>query len=165
MCFGKTLLWLKLSNSGNTLKHIVPSHSRKAMSGQNNYLGMVTSYMMNESEMGYRGSKSEFLIDSVKEQRVDGSWCKKPLHLRCTLMGFERNYHIKIPSKQLNKQYYSTLSNTSLNNKLYPWFITGFADAEGCFTFAIKPDAKSKLKWRISPLFVIKLHLKDIAIL
>ena len=40
----------------------------------------------------------------VKEQRVDGSWCNKSLHLRCTLMDFERNYQIKKPSKQLNKQ-------------------------------------------------------------
>jgi LAGLIDADG endonuclease len=122
---------------------------------------MVTSHKMNENEMGYRGSKSG--LSPVKEQRVDGSWCKKPMHLRCTLMGFERNYQIKIPSKQLNKQCYSTLSRSSLNNKLNPWFITGFADAEGCFSFAIKPDAKSKLKWRTSPLFVIKLHIKDIA--
>ena len=120
---------------------------------------------MSENKMGYRGSKSDF--ESVKEQRVDGSWCKKPLHLRCTLMGFERNYQIKIPSNQLNKnkQSYSTLSKTGLNNQLNLWFITGFADAEGCFSFAIKPDAKSKLKWRTSPLFVIKLHIKDIAIL
>ena len=165
MCFGKTLKWVKLSNSGDTLKLMVPSYSRKAISGQNNYLGMVTSHKMNENEMGYRGSKSDFLVESVKEQRVDGSWCKKPLHLRCTLMGFERNYQIKIPSNQLNKQNYSTLSKTSLNNKLNPWFITGFSDAEGCFSFAIKPDAKSKLKWRTSPLFVIKLHIKDTAIL
>jgi hypothetical protein len=121
---------------------------------------MVTNHKMNENEMGYRGSKS---LKSVKEQRVDGSWCKKPMHLRCTLMGFEKNYPIKIPSNQLNKQYYSTLNQT--DNKLNPWFITGFTDAEGCFSFAIKPDAKSKLKWRTSPLFVIKLHLKDIAIL
>jgi hypothetical protein len=40
---------------------------------------MVTSHKMNENEMGYRGSKSEFLSpqpfeNSVKEQRVDGSY-------------------------------------------------------------------------------------------
>lgn len=135
---------------------------------------------MNENEMGYRGSKSSLFNyksirnnKGVKEQRVDGSWCKKPLHLRCTLMGFERNYPIKIPSNQLNKQYYSTSfsiskqaeNKISKNNLLNPWFITGFTDAEGCFSFSIKPDAKSKLKWRSSPLFVIKLHIKDIAIL
>jgi hypothetical protein len=44
------------------------------MSGQTNYLGTVTSYMMRETEMGYRGSKSR--ISLVKEQRVDGSCCK-----------------------------------------------------------------------------------------
>lgn len=92
---------------------------------------------MSENEMGYRGSKSE-INPSVKEQRVDGGYCIKPMQLRCTLMGFERNYQIKIPSNQLNKQYYSTsfASKSSLNNKLNPWFITGFADAEGCFSFA-----------------------------
>ena len=152
---------------------MIPSYLRKIISGQNNYLGMVTSHKMTETEMGYRGSKSEFIIqnpqpkyiNSVKEQRVDGGYCKKPMQLRCTLMGFERNYQIKNPSKQLRKQYYSTLSKTSVNNELNPWFITGFADAEGCFSFAIKPDARSNLKWRVSPLFVIKLHIKDFAIL
>ena len=54
-----SLMCLKLSNSGEPLKLIVPSYSRKAISGQNNYLGKVTSYKMNENEMGYRGSKSE----------------------------------------------------------------------------------------------------------
>jgi len=82
MCCGKTLNWLKLSNSGDALKHMVPSHNRKVVSGQNNYLGMVTSYIMKETEMGYRGSKSSlFKYNSqpirkgkgVKEQRVDGS--------------------------------------------------------------------------------------------
>ena len=104
-CSGKTLYRLKLSNSGDTLKHIVPNCSRKTISGQNNSLGTVTNYMMNESEMGNRGSKSVLLFSTVKEQRVDGSYCKaksKIMQLRCTLMGFERNYQIKIPSKQLN---------------------------------------------------------------
>ena len=59
-CLGKALDWLKLSNSGDILKLMIPSYSRKAISGQNNYLGMVTSHKMNESEMGYRGSKSVF---------------------------------------------------------------------------------------------------------
>ena len=58
VCFGKTEKWVKLSNSGDTLKIIVPSHNGNIMCGQNNYLGTVTSYDMNESEMGYRGSKS-----------------------------------------------------------------------------------------------------------
>ena len=76
LCTRKTLLslrgkWVKLSNSGDTLKLMIPSYLRKILSGQNNYLGMVTSHMMNENEMGYRGSKSA--NKAVKEQRVDGS--------------------------------------------------------------------------------------------
>ena len=68
-----SLMCLKLSNSGDALKLMIPSYSRKAISGQNNYLGMVISHKMTESEMGYRGSKSVLLNSTVKEQRVDGS--------------------------------------------------------------------------------------------
>ena len=59
-----------------------------------------------ETEKGYHGSKSIILTDNivVKEQRVDGSYCIKTkiMQLRCTLMGFKRNYQIKVLSKQLN---------------------------------------------------------------
>ena len=57
--FGKIHEWKKLSNSGDALKLMVPNYGRKTISGQNNYLGMVTSRKMNENEMGYRGSKSK----------------------------------------------------------------------------------------------------------
>ena len=82
-------LCLKLSNSGDTLKLMIPSLIRKNFSGQNNYLGMVTSHKLSENEMGYRGSKSGIL--PVKEQRVDGSWflIKRARSLRCTLKGGE----------------------------------------------------------------------------
>jgi len=67
---------------------------------------MVTSQKIYEKGMGNRGSKSDNLI-SVKEQRVDGSWCGNILpHLRCTLAGFERNYQVKILS---NLIYYTSL--------------------------------------------------------
>ena len=114
--------------------------------------------------MGYRGSKSVFNKKSVKEQRVDGSWCIDPtlMRLRCTLTGFERNYLIKIPSKQLNKLPFSTLIQMP---KLNPWFVTGFADAEGCFTILIQPNVGYKTNWRVKAIFTITLHIKDTAIL
>ena len=93
------------------------------MSGQNNYLGMVTSHKMSENEMGYRGSKSEILSPqpkeiSVKEQRVDGSYFGFFPKLRCTLMGFERSYQIKNPSNQLKKKIkYFSILNTNLKLK------------------------------------------------
>jgi hypothetical protein len=128
---------------------------------------MVISQKMSENKMGYRGSKSEFhnpqpIEISVKEQRVDGSYfgSKKIPRLRCTLTGGESRYHIKIPSKQLNQRTFSTFKNV-----LNPWFITGFTDAEGCFSIGIRPDAKLKNKWRVLPVFIIKLHKKDFIIL
>ena len=72
--FGTMHFWLKLPNSGDTLKLLISSYSRKAISGWSNYPGMVISPKMNENEMGYRGSKSVLLTSTVKEQRVDGSW-------------------------------------------------------------------------------------------
>jgi hypothetical protein len=57
---------------------------------------------MSENEIGYRGSKSILESNIVKEQRVDGNWWIKPIHLRYTLMGSEKNYPIKYFSKQLN---------------------------------------------------------------
>jgi hypothetical protein len=50
-------------------------------------------------------------------------------------VGFERSYPIKILSKQINKAKYSTLA---LAPKLNPWFLTGFADAEGSFSILIQ---------------------------
>ena len=124
---------------------------------------------MKETEMGYRGSKSGVVVLSgmkspVKEQRVNGSWCGKLLntnnnlpHLRCTLTDFERNYQVKILSTQIVKRPIS-YSTTRYDSSLYkkhnlirdPNFITGFIDAEGCFTLSI---TKSNIKsgWVIKP--------------
>ena len=125
---------------------------------------MVTSPDMNENEMGYRGSKSDSLNESVKEQRVDGSWSIKAISknmlLRCTLMDFERNYQIKYPSKQLN--YFSTSHS---DNRLNPWFVTGLADSEGTFTVMIDKNQKRTLGWRVQAKFQIGLHERDLALL
>ena len=54
---------------------------------------------MSENKMGYRGSKSNLKDKSVKDQRVDGSYCGILLipRLRCTLMGGASRYQIKNP--------------------------------------------------------------------
>lgn len=105
--------------------------------------------MMSENEMGYRGSKS-ILKNIVKEQRVDGNWflCKTARSLRCTLMGFERSYQIKILSKQLiTQQNFSSLASAQVQNfNLNPWFVTGFSDAESSFSISIYLDKRSKKK-------------------
>lgn len=142
----------------------------KNICGWSNYSGKVTSHKISENEMGYRGSKSEFLIPqpkeiSVKEQRVDGSWDFNNYllkSLRCTLMDCENSYPVKIPSKQL---FVKSFSTTQKLQKLNLWFITGFSDAEGCFSIKIQSNDKLKNKWRVRPVFSITLHRKDKSIL
>lgn len=167
--FGISNLCLKLSNSGDTLKLMIPNYNWKIVSGQNNYLGMVTSHKMKETEMGYRGSKSEFVTqtETVKEQRVDGSWliAKNARSLRCTLMGGESRYQVKILSKQLSIRNFSTL--LAQQPKLNPWFVTGLVDGEGSFGLTIYKDnrIKGNLVWAVKPSFQISINSKDINLL
>lgn len=116
--------------------------------------------------MDYRGSKSDKIVRlrSVKEQRVDGS-CTGPIPvLRCTLMGSERNYRVRIPSKQINKPRFSSTLPRVIN-RLDPFFITGLTDAEGCFTMSVFKKNGSRLGWSVKLSFQIGLHDKDKALL
>lgn len=84
---------------------------------------MVTRQKIFERSMGYRGSKSVAVSEhsTVKEQRVYGNWSGNILpYLRCTLMGFERNYQVKNLSKLIiQKQLYSTYKESfSKGNKI-----------------------------------------------
>jgi len=171
---GKSLMGIKLPNSGKALELQVPSRQRKLLSGWINHSCMVTSLKASEKNVGNRGSKS-IICESiaVKEQRVNGSWCGINLpHLRYTLMGFERNYLNKILTTQLvNKRSYSTsLTNEGRANNNHdliidPNFLTGFADAEGSFVLSITKNNNVKLGWVIKPRFQIHLHKKDLFIL
>ena len=76
---GKCVYGGKLSNSGELLKLKVPSYNWKTICGWINYSGMVTILKICENIMDNRGSKSRTSLVTkdvtVKEQRVDGSWC------------------------------------------------------------------------------------------
>ena len=143
----------KLTNSGNTLKLLMPSNIWKDVCGWTNYTGKVTSQEIVEKQMGNRGSKSitnlniqwirllslipihKFVI--VKEQRVYGSLSIKLLmDLRFTLKGNERGINLgfssqicwsslmKIPSKQFRvKINYSTY--TKINPRVWSGLIDG----------------------------------------
>nr|YP_010835439.1 hypothetical protein QLP32_mgp06 [Perenniporia fraxinea]WFS78672.1 hypothetical protein [Perenniporia fraxinea] len=149
---------------------MVPNYIRKIISGWSNYSCMVISHKMNENEMGYRGSKSAH--KAVKEQRVDGSWflARKARSLRCTLMGFERNYQVKIPSKNIhNNKKFSTLTSENISKPLPttldPWYITGLIDGEGSFQIRLRKSSKYKTGWSISPVFSLALHKCDLPLL
>jgi len=144
---GKSIQRAQLPNSEDILKIIVPSHKGNVMSGQSNSLEMVTIYDMNENEMDYCGSKSS-AIALVKEQRVDGSYSFILELLRNTLMAPVMGYQPENPSNQNNVYDYENVINTEKPklNKLDPWFITGFVDAEGYFSIELAKDSKAKLK-------------------
>jgi len=123
-----------------------------------------------ETEMDNRGSKSGFYLqsDPVKEQRVDGNWSiakQNNMLLRCTLMGFERNYPVKAHTNQWNNRSYSTKQINPISVNINPWFITGFSEAEGSFIISMYKNEHSKLKWRVTPNFTINIDIKDIALL
>jgi len=137
-------LWGQLSNSGNALELKVQKHDLKIK---------VTDFKTSEKRVGYRGSKSVTglslnKLETVKEQRVYGSFYDLS-YLRCTLLGFERNRLVKIPSNQIMLRRLFTNSNnistntTSINFPILPLFITGFTDAEGCFTIILRKSPRS----------------------
>jgi len=46
-----------------------------------------------------------------------------------------------------------------------PWFVTGFADAEGCFSLSIVRNKERQSGWAVKQSFTIGLHEKDKALL
>jgi hypothetical protein len=62
ICFGKTLIGNKLSNSGEVLKFMIPSFHRKVICGWSNYPCMVTIHKIDENQIDDRGSKSKLII-------------------------------------------------------------------------------------------------------
>lgn len=54
-------------------------------------------------------------------------------------------------------------SSTTSNKDLPPMWLTGFSDAEGCFSIII--EVMSPLKWKVRSSFEINLHDRDLDIL
>jgi hypothetical protein len=42
------------------------------------------------------------------------------------------------------------------------WWVSGFADAEGCFSVSVFKNNTCKLGWQTQPSFDLGLHIKDI---
>lgn len=63
-----------------------------------------------------------------------------------------------------NKIYISKFS-TKVAQDLDSWFVTGFTDAEGCFSISVQQDPRSKLGWVVYIAFSITLRKKDEAVL
>ena len=171
---GKSLLWVNtLSNFGELLKLLIPSHIWKYMSGWSNYSGMVTSQKICENKMDYRESKSVVgkKPTTVKDQRVDGSGQEKLSScLRCILTGFERNSDINILSKQIHRRFFTSIGANKIDqiefkSEINPWFLTGFSDGEASFIVYIQKTDNTKIGWATWVAFEINLSDKDLSIL
>jgi hypothetical protein len=77
-------------------------------------------------------------------------------------MGSEKNYPIKILSKQLNNRTFSTLIDKP---KLNIYFVSSLSDGESNFHISILKDKKYKSGWRVLASFQICLHLRDLDLL
>jgi hypothetical protein len=58
-----------------------------------------------------------------------------------------------------------SLKSRNISTKINPWFITGFTDAEGCFSIRVRKTAKTRIGWHIEAVFSIGLHLSDLPLL
>jgi len=94
---------------------------------------MVIIQKITEKLMGYRGSKSDFSLKSVKEQRVDGSWHKNNLFIFVSKVysnGFRKKLSNQNPFlKNISLDFSSKKEISSLSTRqpvLHPYFVTGF---------------------------------------
>jgi len=121
--------------------------------------------------------RAECKQQGVKEQRVDGSSSSRNLEfVRCTLVAGKPVLGRKIhhcpcgpaSSKLVKVQgYYSITTQAATHidsNKLStldPWFVTGFVDAEGCFTIGLTKSEQYRSGYQVTAIFKISLHRKD----
>ena len=97
-------------------------------------------------------------LPSFAEQRRGGSgW------LRYSPLFYESMKFVLLNFIPVNKVLKKNLSIDHHLHKLDPNWVTGFVDAEGCFSIII--EVSSPLKWKVKTSFEINLHEKDKEIL
>lgn len=60
-----------------------------------------------------------------------------------------------------DKMFLKNYSSKS-NEKIDPWFITGFTDGEGCFNIHILKSSSNLIGWQVQARFIIEVNIKDI---
>ena len=78
--------------------------------------------------------------------------------LYAPLSSFNRKRKLPDLALQLSNKQQST-------GPLDPWFVTGFADGQGCFIVSITKNKKLKITWEVRLIFGIGLKEKDFSLL
>jgi hypothetical protein len=122
----------------------------------------------------------------VKEQRVDGSLSSTPPLqvgglrrmelIRCTLVAGKpvlgRKIHycprgpapsnrVKVPGDYIIITHNRFIHSQKSTQRVDPWFVTGFIDAEGCFMIGLTKSEKYRMGYQVTAIFKISLHSKD----
>ena len=85
-------------------------------------------------------------------------------------------YALNLNSKSINSINYTNLNSSAagesstqlinnINEKLNPWWVTGFCDAEASFTVSLIKSETASIGWTAAPCFIITLHIKDLKLL
>lgn len=67
--------------------------------------------------------------------------------------------------KELNCSESSLIIKANESKQLNPFFVTGFVDAEGCFSIIFQKRENFNLGWQVRAEFLIHLHNKDTKLL
>lgn len=98
--------------------------------------------------VGFSDAESNFCINpTLKKDKV-------------TISSFSFMFKIALPSYP--KRFISYTTNAFI--PLHPFWVTGFSDAEGSFIITVRKQPGST-GWRVTSLFSIHLHLKDLHLL
>lgn len=81
---------------------------------------------------------------------------------------FNNRYNWLAIPKSLTTQTRDCSTNKEIVSKtstLNPWWVTGFVDAEGCFSMSIFKSKTAAIGWTVEPCFIITLHVRDLELL
>ena len=158
--------------------------SIKDFASRNTCIGLASSlflvFTIQQVKLKSKIQRNFSSLKLVKEQRVDGS--NTNLVLRCILKDLKKNYRFIVISNQRYIQsirlYSSRVQESFIEKRnlspglappplraINPWFITGFADAEGCFSIGLAKRKDLKIGWSVQLAFTISLSKKDKALL
>lgn len=165
------LYMLGTSNPLNTINNLIYSKKVKDITMSNQQEYKINSYFIILRDYTRRIYLS--IINKLRNSPTNSKHYNLKLNrLKAHFQGASpASSKNKLNNVKLNNLYNISIRNKSLSatnsvngyNKINPNWISGFVDAEGCFSIIIEfPNIK---KWRIRTSFEINLHIKDVDIL
>lgn len=105
--------------------------------------------------------------DIVWTTPQDGEIKDKPLYINkfVHVTSVKNNTYFKLFSTISTLKLPLNLNKGKKSSEINPWLITGFIDAEGCFSIRVRKTKKILIGWHVEAVFSISLHLRDLPLL